>query len=75
MIYKLTWLEEIIHGVPEGQRHNSAVCLVGRWYGKGLCSTEVILALISWNGLNKPPLSKYELKLIIKSTLNWELPR
>lgn len=68
-----SWLEEIIHGVPEGIRHDSAVRLVGRWYGKGLCTQEVIYLLLVWNRLNLPPLSVQELESIDTSTRKWRL--
>ncbi|MFC1993062.1 primase alpha helix C-terminal domain-containing protein [Chloroflexota bacterium] len=72
---KRDWVEQIIDGVPEGMRHDSAVRLVGRWYGKGLCQTEVRLILFIWNRLNSPPLSIQELESIENSTKTWERPR
>ena len=66
------WLEDIIHGVPEGSRHDSAVRLVGRWYGKGLCTQEVIYLLLVWNRLNLPPLGVQELESIDTSTRKWK---
>ncbi|MFC1903743.1 primase alpha helix C-terminal domain-containing protein [Chloroflexota bacterium] len=69
------WVEEIIYGVPEGTRHSSAVSLVGRWYGKGLCQTEVRMLLVLWNQLNLPPLGDQELKSIYYSTKKWENPK
>jgi hypothetical protein len=67
-----SWLEDIIHGVPEGSRHDSAVRLVGRWYGKGLCTQEVLYLLAVWNRLNLPPLSVQELESIDTSTRKWK---
>ena len=69
------WVKEIIQGVQEGMRHDSAIRLVGRWYGLGLCTEEVILALITWNEQNRPPLGNREFMSIIKSTLHWACPR
>ena len=68
-------VQEIINGVPEGIRHDSAVRLVGRWYGKGSCRSEVSMALVMWNQLNSPPLTNQELKSIFQSTTKWEHPR
>ncbi len=45
------WVDQIINGVPEGVRHDSAVRLVGRWYGKRLCRAEVRMILVIWNQL------------------------
>lgn len=69
------WLDEVIHGVPEGMRHCSAVQLVGRWYGKGLCQAEVCMLLVAWNMLNLPPLGTSELESVDKSTRKWERPK
>lgn len=69
------WVDQIIGGVPEGMRHDSAVRLVGRWYGIGLFKEEVALALLIWNTQNSPPLSRQELKSIYQSTIQWEYPR
>jgi hypothetical protein len=65
------WVLKVIAGVPEGSRHDSAVRLVGRWYGKGLCASEVILLLMRWNELNSPPLGMREIDSIFDSTLKW----
>ncbi len=65
------WVLKVIAGVPEGSRHDSAVRLVGRWYGKGLCASEVILLLMLWNELNSPPLGMREIDSIFDSTLEW----
>ena len=75
MSYASAWVEEIIHGVPEGSRHDSAVRLVGRWYGKRLCRQEILFLLVIWNQLNSPPLPAQELESIIQSTTDWEYPR
>ena len=69
------WVEQVIDGVPEGMRHDSAVRLVGRWYGKGLCRAEVRMILMIWNQLNSPPLEDQEIKSIFDSTTKWERPR
>ena len=69
------WVKEIISGVPEGMRHDSAIRLVGRWYGLGLYTAEVIYALITWNKLNLPPLGRQEMNSIIQSTIKWACPR
>ena len=69
------WVKDIIEGVQEGMRHDSAIRLVGRWYGLGLCTEEIILALITWNKQNQPPLGNREFMSIIKSTIHWACPR
>ena len=66
------WVHEIICGVPQGKRHLSAVSLVGRWYGKGLCAPEVFLLLTCWNRINRPPLGGREIRTIFDSTRKWE---
>lgn len=66
------WVHDIICGVPQGKRHLSAVTLVGRWYGKGLCAPEVFLLLTCWNSINRPPLSAQEIRTIFDSTRKWE---
>lgn len=69
------WVGQIINGVHEGVRHDSAVRLVGRWYGKGLCRAEVRMILVIWNQLNSPPLEDQEIKSVFDSTTKWERPR
>jgi hypothetical protein len=69
------WVDEIIGGVQEGMRHTSAIRLVGRWYGKGMLTIEVLGGLKQWNKLNSPPMSESEIESIIRSTKNWENPR
>lgn len=71
--YNSHWVYKIIFGVPEGMRHGSAVRLAGRWYSKGLTVIEVLAFLTLWNTLNSPPLSQYEIKTIVKSTMKWEI--
>jgi hypothetical protein len=71
--YASHWVYQIIFGVPEGMRHVSAVRLAGRWYSKGLTTIEVLSFLALWNTLNSPPLSEYEIKTIVKSTMKWEI--
>jgi hypothetical protein len=72
---ELPWAQELLMGVPEGSRHSSAIRLVGRWYGKGLCTKEVIYQLEAWNQLNISPMSDSEIKSILMSTRKWENPR
>ena len=66
------WVLKVIAGVPEGSRHDSAIRLIGRWYGRGLCASEVILLLMRWNELNSPPLGLDEIDTIFESTLKWK---
>ena len=69
------WLYDVIYGVSEGTRHDTAVRLIGRWYGKGLRTVEVLMLLMTWNNVNSPPLSREEFTSILHSTLNWVRPR
>ena len=69
------WIIDMLGGVPEGMRHYCAIRLVGHWYGKGLYAEEVVLLLLMWNKLNRPPLGRQELKSIFQSTRKWEYPR
>jgi hypothetical protein len=68
-----SWVEEILYGVHEGCRHDSAVRLVGRWYGRGFSAEEVRRGLYTWNQYNHPPLDSSEIESILKSTTKWEI--
>ncbi|MFC1994332.1 primase C-terminal domain-containing protein [Chloroflexota bacterium] len=67
-----SWVKEVIDGVPKGMRHDTAIRLVGRWYGNGMHRIEVSYTLVAWNQLNSPPLPEQELKSIFQSTKKWE---
>lgn len=61
------WFNELLHGVPEGQRSLAAAQLAGRYAHVGLSPREIYMLMYSWNRLNEPPLSKQELKATIRS--------
>lgn len=50
------WYEELLQGVPEGERDNAAIRLVGRWVRRGLSDEEIVSLLLDWNRRNKPPM-------------------
>ncbi|MFC2036332.1 primase C-terminal domain-containing protein [Chloroflexota bacterium] len=72
---KKHWLVEIVNGVPEGMRHDTAVRLVGWLYYRGTTTGNVWNVLNEWNQLNSPPLCQQEIILIFQSTKKWGLPR
>lgn len=53
------WYTELLKGVPQGQRDQAAVRLVGRWVRHGLSEEEVLALLLAWNKRNKPPMGQY----------------
>ena len=60
------WYVDLLEGVEEGIRHNTAVRLVGRYLALGLSIRETEMLMATWNESNAPPLSDYELGTIIK---------
>jgi hypothetical protein len=57
--------DDILKGVPEGQRHYRAAYLVGHYLGKKLAMEEIYHIMNSWNQNNQPPLPDKELETII----------
>jgi len=49
------WQDELLKGVSQGGRHQTALRLAGRLAEKGLSDSEIIHFIISWNQSNKPP--------------------
>jgi hypothetical protein len=68
------WYDELREGVEEGRRYDSAIRLVGRWYGIGLYVQEVKALLTDWNERNRPPMGYDEIQDILRSTRKWEQP-
>jgi len=69
---------EIINGVPEGQRNNSAASVAGKLlvkYPQGEWESEVWPLLEGWNSKNSPPLSENELRSVFESIINKELSK
>ena len=58
---------ELLSGVPEGQRNDSAAILAGRYLQKGLSREEVLDLLRSWNSRNRPPMGDSELIEVVNS--------
>ena len=58
---------ELLSGVSEGRRNDSAARLAGRYLHKGLSGSEVLDLLCSWNQRNHPPMAHAELSQIIQS--------
>ena len=61
------WQEELLAGVPEGQRNETATHQAGRYLGKGLSEQEVLEMLCAWNQKNNPPLPEKEIQSIVES--------
>lgn len=53
------WYEELLKGVPVGERDNAAIRLVGRWVRHGLSDEEILALLLAWNRRNKPPMGEH----------------
>jgi hypothetical protein len=50
------WEEELLKGLPDGQRTEALEKLAGRYIGKKLLKQEVLELLALWNTKNTPPL-------------------
>lgn len=69
---------EVINGVPEGQRNNSAASVAGKLlvkYPQGEWETEVWPLLQGWNSKNSPPLPEDELRSVFESIIDKELKK
>lgn len=62
-----TWVEDLLQGVSEGSRNDSAAKLTGHYFYRGLPESEVKELLMAWNERNQPPLSKEELSAVVDS--------
>jgi hypothetical protein len=63
---------ELWQGVPEGERHNTALRLAGHLLGKKLKPGEVRELLFLWNERNIPPLPEEELERIVNDLADKE---
>lgn len=61
------WFDDLLAGVPEGDRSVTAARLAGRYCQLGLTLLETYLLLAGWNQANHPPLRDYELKSTVKA--------
>lgn len=61
------WFQELLNGVEEGGRNDTATRLAGRYFSLGMVETEVQLILHAWNEQNDPPLAAKEIDSIVKS--------
>ena len=61
------WFDDLLNGVPEGDRSVTAARLAGRYCSLGLTLLETYLLLTGWNQANHPPLKTYELKATVKA--------
>ena len=66
-----TWYEELLGGVPEGERSDTAAKLAGRYASLGLSLLEIRLLMSAWNGNNNPPMNRSDLR----STVNFVFRR
>ena len=53
-------------GVENGERHDAATRIAGRYLAKGLSSEETAGILVEWNQKNRPPLPENELREVVK---------
>jgi hypothetical protein len=61
------WREDVLGGVAEGVRNQTATRLAGFYFGKGLGEGEVMPLLSAWNLRNDPPLPARELENVVLS--------
>lgn len=57
-----TWYEELLNGVPEGERSDTASRLAGRYASLGLSLLEGRMIMDAWNSRNDPPINRKELR-------------
>ncbi len=71
------WKEEVLNGVSEGQRNNTAASVAGKLlkrHPRVEWNTEAWMHLKNWNeAKNKPPLSENELRQVFNSIAQREL--
>ncbi len=58
---------DVLQGVPEGQRNNTAARIAGRVLKAGLNPQETEEFLLFWNRKNKPPLPEEEVRAVARS--------
>lgn len=61
------WDKELVKGVGEGLRNESAAKLAGKYYTLGLARGEILDLLQSWNERNEPPLPTKDLEIVVDS--------
>ena len=61
------WFNELLQGVPVGNRNMSAARLSGRYFSIGLSIDEVWILMQGWNQRNDPPLDLVELKRTVEA--------
>lgn len=66
------WVEQLLAGVPEGQRDDACTRLAGHYLGKGLPESEVIMLLLAWNRRNQPPLPEKDIEKCVRSVAGRE---
>jgi len=66
------WYEELLKGVPEGQRNDAAAKLVGRYVQKGMVREEIVPIMLDWNQKNSPPSPEEEVLQVIDSIISRE---
>jgi len=66
------WVEQLLQGVPEGQRDDAATRLAGHFLAKGLPESEVLALLLAWNQKNTPPLPDKDIKKCVRSVARRE---
>lgn len=69
------WLE-LLRGVPEGQRNDTAARLCGHLLGKGIDPLVALELVVSWDGQhNRPPLGRDEVVRVCESIARRELAK
>jgi hypothetical protein len=66
------WVEQLLQGVPEGQRDDACTRLAGHYLGKGLPESEVLALLLAWNQRNRPPLPEGQVEKCVRSVAGRE---
>jgi len=61
------WVSDLLGGTKEGERNNAAARLAGYFAAKGMAFEIAETLLEQWNGRNKPPLPRHELKTTLSS--------
>lgn len=66
------WVEQLLAGVPEGQRDDACTRLAGHFLAKGLPEGEVLALLLAWNQKNQPPLPERDVEKCVRSVARRE---
>jgi len=62
-----SWLTQVLKGVPEHYRNDTATRIAGYLHGKKIPPDVIRQLLINWNHNNKPPLDTAELNIVVNS--------